>query len=41
MLDERIVFVLRCLYRQREGSLQVPEIRKKPEIWKKLKNRKK
>ena len=38
MLDPRIVFVLRCLYRQREGRLKAPEIWKKPEIWKNSKN---
>ena len=41
MLDLRFVFVLRCLYRQGESSYKTPEIRKKPEIWKKNKKQKK
>ena len=41
MLDQRIVFVLRCLYRQGKRQIKHPEIWKKLEIWEKIKNNEK
>jgi len=40
MLDERFVFVLRCLYRQGKGKIKPAEIQIKLEIWQKIKKQK-